>query len=188
MYWLGAVPSSETRIQFGVRLKSLRLSAGFRTARAFAEALELDENRYTRYERGEVEPNLATICRICSVLAVQPNDLFCFAHEALEQKASLDENRRATSVAQVRLEASRTCLPTSNPASIDGHRLAAVRGGGGDLVAALHAIAEMYPSLKTVDPGRVVAEILGATVGLDKSRKEELANLVGDFMRKPREF
>ncbi len=61
MYWLGAVPSSEVRIQFGVRLKSLRLSAGFRTARAFAEALELDENRYTRYERGEVEPNLATI-------------------------------------------------------------------------------------------------------------------------------
>jgi hypothetical protein len=56
------------------------------------------------------------------------------------------------------------------------------------LVAALRAIAEIYPSLKTVDPGRVVAEILGATSGLDQSRKEELVNLVGDFMRKPREF
>jgi transcriptional regulator with XRE-family HTH domain len=188
MYWLGAVPSSEVRIQFGVRLKSLRLSAGFRTARAFAEALALDENRYTRYERGEVEPNLATICRICSVLAIQPNDLFCFAHEAAEQKDSPDENRRAAPVAQVRLEASRTCLPTSNPASIGGHHLAAVWEGGGDLVAALRAVAEIYPSLKTADPGRVVAEILGATGGLDQSRKEELVNLVGDFMRKPREF
>jgi transcriptional regulator with XRE-family HTH domain len=171
-----------------VRLKSLRLSAGFRTARAFAEALELDENRYTRYERGEVEPNLATICRICSVLAIQPNDLFCFAHEAVEQKDSPHENRSATPVAQVRLATSRTCLPTSNAASIDGHRLAAVWGGGGDLVAALRAIAETYPGLKTADPGRVVAEILGATGGLDQSRKEELVNLVGDFMRKPREF
>ena len=188
MCWLGAVPSSEVRIQFGVRLKSLRLSAGFRTARAFAEALELDENRYTRYERGEVEPNLTTICRICSVLAIQPNDLFCFAHEAVEQKDSPDENRSATPVAQVRLATSRTCLPTSNAASIDGHRLAAVWGGGGDLVAALRAIAETYPGLKTADPGRVVAEILGATGGLDQSRKEELVNLVGDFMRKPREF
>src|SRR5205085_9548910 len=81
MDWLGAVPSSEIRVQFGLRLKKLRLSAGFRTARAFAEALELDENRYTRYERGEVEPNLSNICRICLVLGVQPNDLFNF-HEA----------------------------------------------------------------------------------------------------------
>jgi len=53
MCWLGAVPSSEVRIQFGVRLKSLRLSAGFRTARAFAEALEIPIGTLTsRLARG----------------------------------------------------------------------------------------------------------------------------------------
>ena len=79
MSWLGAVPPSEVRARFALRLKSFRQSAGFKTARSFAEALELDENRYTRYERGEVEPNLANICKMCSVLGVEPNQLLGFS-------------------------------------------------------------------------------------------------------------
>ena len=44
-------------------------------AKAVARALEIEENRYGRYERAEVEPNLALLCRMCEVLQVLPNDL-----------------------------------------------------------------------------------------------------------------
>lgn len=53
---------------FGVRLKQLRVLRGFRTARAFAQALEIDENRYSRWERGEVEPSVAMLAKMADVL------------------------------------------------------------------------------------------------------------------------
>ncbi len=68
---------NEARARFAKRLKSIRVPKGFRTARAFAEALGIDENRYTRYERGEVEPSLELIMRICELLGATPNDLMC---------------------------------------------------------------------------------------------------------------
>lgn len=58
-------PGSTT---FAVRLKQLRVLRGFRTARAFAQALEIDENRYTRWERGEVEPSVAMLAKMADVL------------------------------------------------------------------------------------------------------------------------
>ena len=65
---------------FSTRLRPARLSAGFATARQFAQALGLAENRYTRYERGETEPALGTIARICRILTVTPDDLLGFSH------------------------------------------------------------------------------------------------------------
>lgn len=53
---------------FAIRLKQLRVLRGFRTARAFAQALEIDENRYTRWERGEVEPSVAMLAKMADVL------------------------------------------------------------------------------------------------------------------------
>ncbi|MCL4765631.1 MAG: helix-turn-helix domain-containing protein [Hyphomicrobiaceae bacterium] len=53
---------------FAVRLKQLRVLRGFRTARSFAQALEIDENRYTRWERGEVEPSVAMLAKMADVL------------------------------------------------------------------------------------------------------------------------
>lgn len=53
---------------FATRLKQLRVLRGFRTARAFAQALEIDENRYTRWERGEVEPSVAMLAKMAEVL------------------------------------------------------------------------------------------------------------------------
>lgn len=53
---------------FAVRLKQLRVLRGFRTARAFAQALQIDENRYTRWERGEVEPSVAMLAKMAEVL------------------------------------------------------------------------------------------------------------------------
>jgi DNA-binding XRE family transcriptional regulator len=62
------------RLRFAKRLRLLRGKRGY-TQRYFARALEIEENRYGRYERAEVEPNLALLCRMCEVLQVLPNDL-----------------------------------------------------------------------------------------------------------------
>jgi len=71
-----ASPSrSEARAFFAERLRTLRVPLGYRTARSFAKALGIDENRYTRYERAEVEPDLGLIRRICALLSVTPNEL-----------------------------------------------------------------------------------------------------------------
>jgi transcriptional regulator with XRE-family HTH domain len=63
------------RSDFARRLRELRVPRGFRTARSFARALDIDENRYTRYERAEVEPDLAMIRKICQLLRVSADDL-----------------------------------------------------------------------------------------------------------------
>ncbi|MBU2534344.1 MAG: helix-turn-helix domain-containing protein [Alphaproteobacteria bacterium] len=68
---------SDTRARFAQRLRAIRIPRGYKTARSFAEALEIDENRYTRYERAEVEPDLQLLMRICSLLDATPNDLLC---------------------------------------------------------------------------------------------------------------
>ena len=55
---------------FAMRLKQLRVLRGFRTARAFAQALGIDENRYTRWERGEVEPSVAMLAKMAEILNI----------------------------------------------------------------------------------------------------------------------
>jgi transcriptional regulator with XRE-family HTH domain len=70
------------RRQFARRLREFRIDRGFKTARSLARALGIDENRYTRYERAEVEPDLVLIQRICETLRVTPNDLFGTGDEA----------------------------------------------------------------------------------------------------------
>lgn len=68
--------AAQIRTAFGERLRTLRMARGHSTARAVANATGLDENRYARYERGEVEPSLATILKLCRTLEVEPNELF----------------------------------------------------------------------------------------------------------------
>ncbi|MEO0671329.1 MAG: helix-turn-helix transcriptional regulator [Pseudomonadota bacterium] len=68
--------TSPVRKRFAEQLKHFRKEAGFKRARAFAQALGIDENRYTRYERAEVEPSLTLIMQICGKLDVSPNTLF----------------------------------------------------------------------------------------------------------------
>lgn len=67
------------RAVFARRLRELRVPRGFRTARSLARALGIDENRYTRYERAEVEPDLSLLVRICEVLGIAPNDMLAEA-------------------------------------------------------------------------------------------------------------
>jgi transcriptional regulator with XRE-family HTH domain len=69
----------EVRSQFAQRLKTLRTQRGFDRARYFAKSLGIEENRYTRYERAEVEPSLTLIHKMCEALRVSPNELLGFA-------------------------------------------------------------------------------------------------------------
>jgi transcriptional regulator with XRE-family HTH domain len=66
------------RAQFAKRLKSIRTLRGFGRARYFAKSLGIEENRYTRYERAEVEPSLTLIHKMCEMLRVTPNELLGF--------------------------------------------------------------------------------------------------------------
>src|SRR4026207_1496588 len=69
----------EVRSQFALRLKEMRVQSGFPRARYFAKSLGIEENRYTRYERAEVEPSLTLIHKMCATLHVTPNELLGFA-------------------------------------------------------------------------------------------------------------
>jgi transcriptional regulator with XRE-family HTH domain len=69
------VQSPIARQRFARRLREFRVARGFKTARSLARALEIDENRYTRYERAEVEPDMELIQQICETLKLSPNDL-----------------------------------------------------------------------------------------------------------------
>jgi transcriptional regulator with XRE-family HTH domain len=73
-----AVPAPAVRAEFAKRLRALRAQRGYERARHFAKALGIEENRYTRYERAEVEPNLTLLVEICQKLAVTPNELMGF--------------------------------------------------------------------------------------------------------------
>jgi len=71
--------SPEARIVFACRLRELRVARGYHTAHSFAVALGIEQNRYTRYERAEVEPSLTLIDKICRMLDVLPNDLLGYS-------------------------------------------------------------------------------------------------------------
>ena len=78
------------RAAFAKRLREQRVQRGFARARSFAHALGIDENRYTRYERAEAEPDLTLIHKICETLRVTPDELFGLADDA---KRALLERR-----------------------------------------------------------------------------------------------
>ena len=65
---------------FATRLRQLRIENGFPLARQLARALGIEENRYTRYERAEVEPSLSLIRKMCDTLRVSRNELLGYSH------------------------------------------------------------------------------------------------------------
>ena len=56
--------------RFGQRLRAARVRAGFKTAKQLADRLGLEPGSYRFYERGQAEPNLATLVRICAELSI----------------------------------------------------------------------------------------------------------------------
>lgn len=67
---------SDTADSFHLRLREFRRSRGFESARSFAAAVGVLENRYARYERGEAEPDLGLIEKFCRTLEITPDQLF----------------------------------------------------------------------------------------------------------------
>ena len=67
--------SSQARLTFASNLKQRRLAAGYLRAAPFAAAVGLEEHRYLRYERAEVEPSLVLIHRLSEVLNTTPGEL-----------------------------------------------------------------------------------------------------------------
>lgn len=65
---------------FGRRLRQMRKDRGYTRAREFAELIGTEENTLTRWERGETEPSLEILLRICQVLGTSPNELLLGPH------------------------------------------------------------------------------------------------------------
>ena len=64
---------------FSKRLREAREKACYRSAAKFAGILGVEPHTYRKYERGESEPNLETLTRICELLDVTPNYLLPIA-------------------------------------------------------------------------------------------------------------
>lgn len=60
---------------FSEKLKSARVSAGYEHAKDFADALGVEAPTYRYWERGQAQPDLTTLARICMLLDIEPNDL-----------------------------------------------------------------------------------------------------------------
>lgn len=58
---------------FGERLKAARIEAGFASAEDFARVLGIEGARYRYWERGEIDPGISMMCRICQALDVDAN-------------------------------------------------------------------------------------------------------------------
>ena len=110
------IQSSIARQQFARRLREFRIARGFKTARSLAQALEIDENRYTRYERAEVEPDIKLIQQICETLDLSPNDLLGTTSPTSKHDAVMLPSATAVSAGFAEPEP----VPTGSPA-IQGH-------------------------------------------------------------------
>jgi len=51
--------------EFGKRLRASRIAAGYDTAKAFAEKLNIEDGRYRQYERGGAMPPPDVLDLIC---------------------------------------------------------------------------------------------------------------------------
>jgi transcriptional regulator with XRE-family HTH domain len=164
----------EVRSQFAKRLKAMRMQSGFQRARYFAKSLGIEENRYTRYERAEVEPSLTLIHKICEVLRVSPNELLGFPEQRpgpgfAESQADF-ELPRNPSERQVELLAWR--LASEVAAVRNAHR-------SGDPLIVPRETGKLYQLLLR-DPFNTIAGIVSDETlkSLDAERKAELARLV----------
>ncbi len=70
------------RLDFARRLKAARITAGYRSMKAFAEALGVEDETYRRWERGETEPGLARLRRISKLTSISLDILISGGHEA----------------------------------------------------------------------------------------------------------
>jgi transcriptional regulator with XRE-family HTH domain len=184
----------EVRSQFAKRLKSIRTQRGFDRARYFAKSLGIEENRYTRYERAEVEPSLTLIHKMCETLGVSPNELLGFGESASRSidlapglaEASAGEMTRAHGQAG---EGDNAPDPSSSLAWSLASETVAIRQGqtgrpksANDPMRALQETSALFRRLRA-DPFRTVMELVEerALKEADAARKVKLAELIRAF-------
>jgi transcriptional regulator with XRE-family HTH domain len=63
------------RLQVGKKIRATRLEKGL-TMRAVADAIGMEENNYSRFERGKTNPTLKSLFKICQFLEINIQDLF----------------------------------------------------------------------------------------------------------------
>ena len=178
----------EVRSQFAKRLKEMRIRNGFIRARYFAKSLGIEENRYTRYERAEVEPSLTLLHKMCEILRVSPNALMGFAEYegngaqvpafAEDSPPSRTANTEDTAARHRDLLAWR--LASETVLFRSRHR---ARGRGApDPLATTQETGKLYRKLQS-DPFSTVAEIVAepALKELGSERKAEFAELVDTY-------
>jgi transcriptional regulator with XRE-family HTH domain len=187
----------EVRSRFAQRLKSLRTQRGFDRARYFAKSLGIEENRYTRYERAEVEPSLTLIHKMCETLRVSPNELLGFA-ELTHHDGSAGVGLALASAEDVLREpggetGGKGTDAVSSLAWSLAAEAAAIRHGrnkpkaAADPLAALHETSALFSALQA-EPFATVAAILGDAAHKDigaehKTRLAELIHAYTDGVR-----
>lgn len=62
---------TEVMSAFSKKLRTAREAAGYATAKDFAEALGIEENRYRHWERGSAQPNFTMLTRISRLLKIE---------------------------------------------------------------------------------------------------------------------
>jgi len=181
---MASISAPAVRAEFARRLRALRAQRGFERARHFAKALGIEENRYTRYERAEVEPNLSLIFEICQKLAVTPNELLGFGEVAdagrpavLDAAPPLRGDGRPAGEAGPDLRALAWQLATEA-----AHVKAELRGSpktAADPLRLVRDTGRLYSRLEQ-DPFGTVAEIVDdpALQDGDGERKVKLAALI----------
>jgi len=187
----------EVRSLFAKRLKSIRTQRGFPRARYFAKTLGIEENRYTRYERAEVEPSLTLIHKICQTLGVSPNELLGYAEfkpqRPLEATPGVAEESRDASFGHQSDRGTGAGGTAPDPLGSLAWSLAAEtvairhqhasRGkSASDSFSILQETSALFSSLRA-EPFKTVAEIVNdrALKEVEAAHKAKLAQLVQSF-------
>lgn len=175
----------EVRTQFAERLKKLRLQNGYARARYFARSLGIEENRYTRYERAEVEPNLTLIHKMCEALRVSPNELMGFAeYGGSESIPAFAEEIGKVGEASDRAGRHEALLAwrLASEAVASRSRLRSQSKASSDPLSVARDTAKLFRQLQA-DPFGTVAAIVADDdlKKLDPKRKAELAELISSF-------
>jgi transcriptional regulator with XRE-family HTH domain len=185
------------RSQFAKRLKSIRTLRGFGRARYFAKSLGIEENRYTRYERAEVEPSLTLIHKMCEMLRVTPNELLGFAELKHDRPyiaaPGLGEpvGAEASHAYQPELGAepgaggdplSSIAWQLASTAVAIRHEHAGKSKTGGDPLDTVRETSALFRGLRS-NPFGAVSEIVDdpALKGADAHRRAALAKLIQSF-------
>jgi len=185
-----AVPAPAVRAEFAKRLRTLRAQRGYERARHFAKALGIEENRYTRYERAEVEPNLTLLFEICQTLAITPNELMGFADGAVDGRSlSLADGpaaarREARSAPEVNAGSDLRALAwqlATEAAQLQTELRGATKAAF-DPLRLVRETGRLYSRLEQ-DPFGTVAEIVEdpALQDLTGDRKVKLATLIAAY-------